>query len=134
VFQFKKKDRLTGKKNFQNLFENGYTINNNPIRAKFLFLNNSSEEERVKIALIVPKKNLKKAVQRNRIKRLIKEAYRLNSHIIKNIAEQKQTTVHIAFIYQLNSLSTYKQIEEKIIVILQRLKQRIESNSKNEVS
>jgi ribonuclease P protein component len=69
----------------------------------------------------VSKRNFKKAVDRNRIKRLIREAYRQNKSILgSNLASQPESLL-LGFIYTAKTIMEYKEIERKIILILQRL-------------
>ncbi len=66
-------ERLKSKKLIKKLFEEGVSIKNFPFRLVYI----NTEKPPVKSSFSVPKRNFKKAVDRNRIKRLIKEAYRL---------------------------------------------------------
>ena len=68
-----KKERLKSRKLIERLFEEGTSIKNFPYRLVYIVTEKSSNQS----SFSVPKRNFKKAVDRNRIKRLIKEAYRL---------------------------------------------------------
>ena len=68
-----KTERLKSKKLIKKLFEEGVSIKNFPFRLVYI----TTEKPPIKSSFSVPKRNFKKAVDRNRIKRLIKEAYRL---------------------------------------------------------
>ena len=68
-----KKERLKSRKLIGRLFEEGTSIKNFPYRLVYIVTEKSS----IQSSFSVPKRNFKKAVDRNRIKRLIKEAYRL---------------------------------------------------------
>jgi ribonuclease P protein component len=71
-----KKERLKSRKLIGRLFEEGTSIKNFPFRLVYLSTEITSVFS-VKASFSVPKRNFKKAVDRNRIKRLIREAYRL---------------------------------------------------------
>ena len=72
----------------------------------------------------VPIRRFKKAVQRNRIKRLIREAYRTNKPLIFN-----NITTQCAFmiLYIGKSMPAYDEIRQAMVVLLEKLKQEIES-------
>lgn len=76
-FSYSKKDKLKSKKVIDQLFTNGKSIIAYPLR--LVYLNTSFEDDSVlKTGVSVSKKLHKKAVDRNRIKRLMRETYRLN--------------------------------------------------------
>jgi ribonuclease P protein component len=68
----------------------------------------------------VPKRNIRKAVLRNKIKRRIREAYRKNKNQFLTVKEQ-EANFSIIFIYTAKEEIPYQEIETKIIQILQRL-------------
>lgn len=85
-FRFGKQEKLKSKKLIGQLFSEGKSVTVFPLKLYYLPV---SEEQKVKIktAVTVPKKNFKSAVQRNKIKRLLRESYRLNKHLIFNNIE-----------------------------------------------
>ena len=79
---FGKKERLKSKKLIGKLFEEGKSIKKYPFRLIYLIQDKNSFKIKTQASFSVPKRNFKKAVDRNRIKRLIKEAYRLEQRKI----------------------------------------------------
>jgi ribonuclease P protein component len=77
-----KKERLKSKKLIGKLFEEGKSIKKYPFRLIYLIQDKNSFKIKTQASFSVPKRNFKKAVDRNRIKRLIKEAYRLEQRKI----------------------------------------------------
>lgn len=76
----------------------------------------------------VSKKNFVKAVDRNRVKRLMKEGYRLQKNsLTEKLAQQKKFMV-VFFIYTGNALPKYKIISEKINIALNRLEKISDEN------
>jgi len=69
----------------------------------------------------VPKSNFRKAVDRNKIKRRIREAYRLNKQIIQESVSELPHPVIISISYTAKEILPFAIIQEKIILILQRL-------------
>ncbi len=117
---FKKEERLCNKIAIESLFKKGKTSFYYPFSIKWL-LNQSISKSPAQILIVVSKRNFKKAVDRNRIKRLIREAYRKNKHILYQMLKAKNINVSFAFIYTEKEILNYKSIEDKIILTLQRL-------------
>ncbi|MDB9960491.1 ribonuclease P protein component [Oceanihabitans sp.] len=87
-FTYNKKEKLKSNKLIDALFENGKSISVYPLRLVFLETT-FPESIKIKTGVSVPKRNFKKAVDRIRIKRVMREAYRLNkSELFNNITTQ----------------------------------------------
>ena len=72
---FKKSERLCDLRSTENLFSNGKSLSENPFRLVYLEVD-ETRDSFVKTQIVVPKRNIVKAVNRNKIKRCIKEAFR----------------------------------------------------------
>jgi ribonuclease P protein component len=83
---FPKKEKLTNKKLFEALFTEGRSLHVFPIKLIYLPVD-SNDGPQVKVAVVAPKRRFKTAVARNHIKRLMREAYRLNKPLIFNNIE-----------------------------------------------
>ena len=83
---FKTNERLKSKVLFEKLFNEGASITVFPIKLHYLKTDAFSEVP-IKVAVSAPKRRFRKAVDRNRIKRLLREAYRLNKPLIFNNIE-----------------------------------------------
>ncbi len=73
----------------------------------------------------VSKKNFRLAVKRNRIKRLVKEAYRKNKSAFYTFLEDRDQLCLLGLIYVAPSILPYDEIESKILLILQKLQEKI---------
>ena len=80
-----------------------------------------NEKHPVKIAVVVPKRYMRKANQRNRMKRLMREAYRLNKNPVIDLANKHKKGFLLLFIAYVNNPVEYAETQEKIILLLQRL-------------
>ena len=122
-FKFSKQERLSSKKMIDSLFMNGKSIFLYPYRIKYLPVTNEQTQNN-QFLISVPKKNFKKAVDRNLIKRRIKEAYRLNKGAYLN-SQQTEKFLLIAYIYVAKDILDYDLLESKLIETLKRLKVNI---------
>lgn len=115
-YKFSKKERLKGKKEIDRLFKENNSIFVYPFKV-FYTKNHSSEPSPPKVLFSVPKKKIRKAYQRNYIKRQTRESYRLQKNILLN-QEGLFTIKDIALIYIANEKKEYQFIEKKIKKIL----------------
>lgn len=116
-FKFPKEEKLKSRKLISELFDSGKSVKSFPITLVFLPIDHTSEAL-IQAGFSVSKRKFKHAVDRNRVKRLMREAYRLN----KNILLEKHTKKHILmFIYMSNSILTFKEIQDAIIKLMQKL-------------
>ncbi|MBJ2174286.1 ribonuclease P protein component [Aureibaculum sp. A20] len=122
-FSLKKEEKLKSKILIGELFEKGKSLSKFPLRLVYLKSEHSSNYP-IKVAFSAPKRRFKKAVDRNRIKRLMREAYRKNKHILYSNIEEKYI---IMFTYLDENELKYVEIEEKLILLLKRLSDKIKS-------
>ena len=117
---FKKSERLTNKTIIETIFDKGKRIKHFPFLLYFL-PHEFEDGQSLKIVISVPKRKIKKAVNRNRIRRQIKEVYRLNKHDLKaNLIEQKKSLA-LFLIYTGKEKPNFILMEEKIKLILKEL-------------
>ncbi len=114
-FTFGNEEKLKRRKQIEQLFAKGNTVKEFPVLMKFLKVD--INDFPIKVAFSVPKRNFKLAVDRNRIKRLLRETYRLNKHILLNNVEGKYI---IMFIYTDKTAWNYTELEEKMIAVLNK--------------
>uniref|UniRef100_UPI0032166547 ribonuclease P protein component n=1 Tax=uncultured Draconibacterium sp. TaxID=1573823 RepID=UPI0032166547 len=96
-FSLTKKERLCSKKVIGKLFEEGDSILQYPIKMVFL-KTDLPAETKAQAGFTASKRAFKRAVTRNRIKRLLRESYRLNKHIIYNELNDEQLALFFIFI------------------------------------
>jgi ribonuclease P protein component len=73
----------------------------------------------------VSARNFKKAVDRNRIKRLMREAYRLQKNPLREHLQESRKSIAVFFVYTGNELPQYDVVFEKINAALQKLEKLI---------
>ena len=113
-FFFKKEERLKSRKAFENLIRSNTAFFSHPLR--IIWIKTDVEQPfPAKVAFAVPKKNFKRAVQRNLLKRRMREAYRLHKHELYSFLEKNNSKVHILIVYIGKDISPYHEIENKIL-------------------
>jgi len=113
-FTFKKEERLSKTKIIQELFDKGSSFYLYPF--KVFFMENPDTAPPVhQILISVSKKNFKKAVDRNLIKRRIREAYRLNKNLLVD-----RNKLCIAYIYSVKEILPSAQIHERLVKTFKR--------------
>ena len=110
----------------QKIFREGIQINIYPYKI-FVLKTESSPAGRFKVLISVPKKQFKKAVDRNLLKRRIREAYRLNKHILGGDEPKPEIQIAIALIYSADEIHDYGLIHHKMIEALERIKHMIDN-------
>lgn len=115
-FTLPKKEKLKGKKLIERLFAEGKTTSQYPL--KLIYLRTDLEDgAKIKAGVTASKRNFKSAVKRNRIKRLMREAYRLNkSQIFNNI----EGDYAFMFLYLGKEMPTHRIISTTMALLIQR--------------
>ena len=126
---FKKEERLSSRKAISQVVTQGKSFLTYPFKVYWLEIKLNSVYP-VQIAFSIPKKNFKKAVDRNLIRRRIKEAYRQNKHTFYQYFSSKETQLAILLVYIAKDTLTYKEIEGKIILTLRRLEADYEERNR----
>jgi ribonuclease P protein component len=126
---FKKKERLYEKKIINELFEKGLSFYINPFKIVY-FKTDLDSEYPAKVMITVSSRNFKKAVDRNRIKRMLREAYRKNKNILYDALTGSQRKIVFMLLYTGKIKIPYSEAESKIILILQRLVKESEKITK----
>ena len=113
-YSFPKKEKLTGKKNIEGLFKQGSSFYLDLFQVRHL--PHKEQFDYHKVLISVSKRHFKRVVDRNLIKRRIREAYRLNKHLISDIRP-----LYIGFIYISKNILTFHEIQDQLIKCLKRL-------------
>jgi ribonuclease P protein component len=119
---FRKAERLSSKVVIEQLFTTGKTFYSKPFKIYWLLVP-PSDKTAVKVLISVPKRNFKRAVDRNRLKRLIREAYRKNKTILVRPAGGEQLL--LMFLYIEKTIEEYATIEAKMIETLKAANTRV---------
>ena len=122
---FSKTEHLCGEKRITKLYAKGDAFIAYPLRVVFL-IEPKSDDEPSNVLVSVPKKRFKRAVKRNRLKRIMRESYRLNKNLLIEKLVEKKLQIQIAFNYVSDDVLEFAAIEKKMKLALQKLIDRIE--------
>ena len=110
-FSFKKAERLCSKKQIEKLFSEGNSFLYYPLKVVYTDID-FPEPFPAKAAFSVSKKRFKNAVRRNLIKRRMREAYRLNKHLL--ILDENSSKKAVFFIYIGKEILDFQAIEKAL--------------------
>ena len=123
-FTLGKNERLKSRKQIEQLFNSGKSFSLFPFKIYYFF----SPLLPTQFGVGVSGKNFKKAVDRNRIKRLTREAYRLQNLSLKEKLKEKNIQLNVFFVYIDKELPDFNLVKEKLAVALKKLEMIIDEN------
>ena len=119
---FCKKERVVSKKLIESLFEKGdsQSLAAFPMRVVYMQVERQAGDSLVQILISVPKKRFKHAVDRNRVKRQVRESYRLNKQIICDVIPENKQML-IAFIWLSDKHYPTEEVQKRVVSLLQKI-------------
>jgi ribonuclease P protein component len=124
-FTYPKNEKLKSKITIGLLFSEGKSVSKYPLRLVY-YSGNLGEGQKIKMGVSVSKKNFKKAVDRNYFKRVLRETYRLNKHLLLDNLDKPYAFM---LFYQSKDRLSYDEINTKTIQLFEKfLQQNIKSS------
>lgn len=141
LFTYQKEDKLKSRKQTQFLFSKGQSMNAFPIKLIYTIestqqlsvllpsppynINEIIERGQLQTGVGAPSRTFRKAVMRNKVKRLLREGYRMEKPTFITNAALQGKRVNLFFLYTDSALITQKEIQEKIKQLLNRLAEKL---------
>ena len=123
---FNKRERIVSKKLIEQLFSKGssFSISAFPLRIVVMETARVTDDVPVQVLVSVSKRHFKHAVDRNRVKRQIREAYRHHKQILTERVQQQQTLA-IAFTWLADGLHESATVEKSVRILLGKAAERL---------
>jgi ribonuclease P protein component len=122
INNFEKEERLCSKKSLTGLFQNGSFFLIYPFRVTWLITQDFNQKTPVQVVVAVPKKRFKSSVDRNQIKRRIKEAYRLNKEeLLYPALDLQHKKILLAISYVGKEIHDFSFMQQKILSMMKLL-------------
>jgi ribonuclease P protein component len=125
---FHKSERLCSKKAIAELFENGKSFYSSAFQVIWIRTDNEMEFP-AQVAISVSKKSFKRAVDRNLIRRRIREAWRNNKQLLYDLLGQEKISIVLILIFKDKSIPLYSSIEKSVVDLIRRLIRDIPASS-----
>ncbi|MCB0598380.1 MAG: ribonuclease P protein component [Lewinellaceae bacterium] len=123
-YTFQRGERLKSRKVIGALFKEGKSFGQYPLRVVYMPMKERRSEFPAQFTVSVPKKKFPKAVARNRIRRQIREAWRLNKHRLYRAMEGEKQQYALLLIYVAKDALPYPEIEHAMRQVIRRLGKR----------
>jgi ribonuclease P protein component len=119
-----KQERLVSRRLIETLFSGSQSVAAFPLRAVYKIKERAREEEPVQLLISVPKKRFHHAVDRNRVKRQVREAYRHNKSLIyPALSDQQQLLLAIVWLSDRHFSTT--EVEQRLTTLLKRIAEKL---------
>lgn len=122
-----KSERIVSQKLLDTLFRGGgKSIVAYPLRLVYMPIEADGDKPHAEILVSVSKRHFKRAVKRNRCKRHVREAYRLNKQIVYDaLGDKDSKAIALAFIWISDELQEYSTVEHSMVTLLSRMVEKI---------
>jgi len=123
---FGKQDKLKSALTIETLYHANQFVVSFPLKCFYLFSEQTDEQKAVRVAFTVPKRTFKKAVERNQLKRRMREAYRLNyKKKLELCINQNDKQLQLLVIYIGKEKLDYGTIEKNMCDVLQKINEKM---------
>jgi ribonuclease P protein component len=118
-YGFSKQERLCKRDDFQTVLTKGKSVYSFPFRCVYLW--EESPTFSARIAISVSRKRFKHAVDRNRVKRLVRESYRLNKHTLYHHFANEHKNLNMLIVYTDTKIFSFASTQKKFVNLIKKL-------------
>lgn len=127
-FTFGKEERLCSRQLIDRLYTEGHRLMAFPFSVQWQVNSNSA---RCQIMIVAPKRKFHHAVDRNRVRRLTRECWRLRKHTLYDFLKEQGLTLTLALVYIHEEIMPYEQLEHKMDKLIASLEKEIVKHNAN---
>ncbi len=122
-FTLGKNERLKSKKSIDQLFNEGKGFSVFPYKVLYNFFEKEidTNASHLKFGVAVSSRHFKKAVDRNKVKRLTREAYRVQKNELRDLVKKMDIQLNVFFIYTAKEIPPFEMLNEKVVQIIHKL-------------
>ncbi|MBR3939566.1 MAG: ribonuclease P protein component [Bacteroidales bacterium] len=131
-YTFSKNERLCSKRLIEYLFEKGQRFVSFPFSVYWCVVSSDTIPCNAQVLINVSKRKFKRAVDRNRTKRLMRECYRLHKHELYDLLEAKNCKIVLSLSYIQDKKRNYASMDEKYLNMLDQLLCAISNSVQND--
>lgn len=128
-YSYKRSEHLKLRNDIETVFRQNKVVRANPV--KLIYAVEPASEFSWKVGFVAPKKIHHFAVDRNRNKRLMREAFRLNRHILVDALGNTHAKLSFLLVAQNSEKMTYAEMEDRIRLLLSRLSEKVAKDCSN---
>ena len=122
AFTFKKEERLCSRQLIDQLYAEGHRLMAFPYSVQWMTV-----EGPCQVLIVAPKRRFKHAVDRNRVRRLTRECYRLRKQQFYSFLEDNGISIVFSLVYVHNEIMSYEQLGKKMDKLLDSLEKEIKA-------
>ncbi|HLL44297.1 MAG TPA: ribonuclease P protein component [Segetibacter sp.] len=119
-FTYNKEEKVKSRKLIEYLFSKGKSISAFPVKVLYDFVEDDTSVP-LQAGVTTSSRNFKKAIERNRVKRILREAYRLQKLPLQQHLKEQNRSLALFFIYTGKELPVFAEVYERMGIILQKL-------------
>ncbi len=125
AFTFQKEERLCSRKLIDRLYNEGHRLMAFPYSVQWMAV---EDEKLCQVLMVAPKRKFHHAVDRNRVKRLTRECYRLRKPDFYTFLQEHQLHIVLSLVYIHNEIMPYEQLGHKMDKIFEALEKDIKNH------
>ena len=128
--RFSKAERINSEIIIKRIFSEGKSLFSHPFRIVWVENLHIKDTVPVEILISVSKRKFKRAVDRNQVKRFIRESYRLNKNLLLDFCAQKDLNIQLAIVYVAKEVGDFDYYNKSMIKMLNKIIIEIEKPDK----
>jgi ribonuclease P protein component len=125
-FTFSKEERLCSRILIDKLFTEGKSVFSFPYRFVFISTDENNSKFPIKVVFSIPKRNYKRAVDRNLIRRRMREAYRIEKQLFYDLLTAKGKGIALMIIYTNKEIADYDTIHHSLVKGMKKMIMKID--------